>query len=147
MSESSAYLLGDGTVSCAQLINAEFLESIGISLTEYQAKGLDTTGDTFTFRYDTTPIGGFCMPDLESGFESLKSAGEDLVQYLYSDILGDYGTSAMADILVASPMIFLSAVTALIFGYLFLLVIRCIGGFIVYAFIATVIIGTLLGGW
>jgi hypothetical protein len=143
---SSSYTLADGTTSCAQLITAQFLESIGISLTEYQAKGLNTAGDNFAFRYDTTPVGGFCMPDLESGFESLKEAGESLVQYLYSDILGDYGTNAMADIFAAQLVIFSSAVTALIFGYIFLMIIRCIGGFIIYVCIAMVILGTIAGG-
>lgn len=148
MSEAgSDFILNDGTVSCAMLITPAFLESIGISLSEYQQKGLDATGAEFPFRYDTVPVAGFCMPDLESGFESLKTAGEDLVQYLYSDILGDYGTNAMADIFAASPMIFLSAVTSLILGYIFLMVIRCIGGLIIYVFIATVIGGTLVGGW
>ena len=61
--------------------------------------------------------------------------------------MGDYGTTALADIFIAWKVVAASAVIALILGYLFLFVIRAIGGLIIYVFLILIFLGTLVGGF
>ena len=96
------------------------------------------------FRYDTTPFGGFCKPNLDNViFEELTHALEGMLEKFYQEIAGKTGAKIVEDIVNAYQVIALSCLTALIIGYLFLFFIRCVGGAVLYIFL--ILLELLLG--
>ena len=53
--------------------------------------GVDTSGATFPFRYDTAVYGGFCLPEVGDALEALKDASLKVVDTFYDDLVGDSG--------------------------------------------------------
>lgn len=136
----------DGKSGCEFQIDTDYLALLGIDLQEYTDLGIDTSGLSFPFRYNTSAIGGFCVPEMGNALGLLKEVGNSLLETFYNDIAGEAGVKAIGDIVIAWPVIAGSAVTALILGYLFLFVIRCIGGMIIYLFLILLEAALIVGG-
>ena len=102
MIDSTNFKDSNGEVTCTYNINASFLESLGISIEEYsEATGVDANVISFPFRYKTSPYGGFCLPDVEESLGDIADAAAGVMETFYTDIVGDTGTKAMADIAAA----------------------------------------------
>lgn len=138
----------DGVLSCSYIIDSDFLESLGISVDEYEAAtGITVSSLGFEFRYDTEPYGGFCLPNVKDTFEELIDVAEETLTTFYQDIVGDTGTKAMADIAVAWPVIATCAVVALILGYIFLFILAFVGAYVIYAFLLLTLVSLVAGGY
>ena len=125
----------DGITQCAYMLDATWFEKNGIDLDKYRALLGDAAVDAqkYEFRYPTTAVGGFCSPKLEKEqVEEFAELGKELSAAFFDKVLGDEGGKILADIGASWKVIAISAVTALILGYLFLFIIRCIGGAIIY---------------
>jgi choline transporter-like protein 2/4/5 len=147
MKANTGYTNAAGATGCEFMINENFLASLNINLAEYKNLGIDTSGVSFPFRYNTKAMGGFCIPEVDKGLGLLKEVGNSLLETFYEDIAGETGVKAIGDIVVAWHVIAASAVTALILGYLFLFVIRCIGGAIIYLFLILIEAALIVGGF
>ena len=146
--EADKFLDAEGNPTCTYNIDAAYVTDVlGISLEEYAVNGVDTTAAVFPFRYDTESAGGYCLPNLDESFAALKETGQKVVDYFYTDLIGEYGASAIGDVFLTWPVILCSIFTALIFGYVFLFLMRLLSGLIIWGFIATVILCTILGGY
>ena len=102
------------------------------------------------FRYDTKQVLGFCVPYVTDDSEgAVKVAIEAMITAFTESEQGSNISakmqSWMKDVALAWPMIAVSSVTALIFGYLYLFVIRLIGGGIIW-FTIILLELLLLGG-
>lgn len=147
---SEAYIL-NGQVQCVYHVTASSLEDFGIDLSEYTeligSENIDKIAGKEPFRYNTTQAGGFCLPKIEGeAFKDMVEAGKDMVAAFYKDLAGEAGSQVMADIATCWRVIAGSAVTALILGYIFLFVIRLIGGAIIYLFLIALEVVFILGG-
>ena len=131
--------------------------------TAMQANGSGCTGcecelieeagaDAIPFRYATSafPPGsgnGFCLPEVSADTnEAVVSVVNSLKDRFERSDSGSMIQSWISDIMVAWPAIAISSVTALILGYLYLFVIRCIGGVIIWVSIAVIILSLLAAG-
>jgi len=125
----------DGVQQCAYMLNAQWFEENGIDLDKYRALLGDDAVDAqkYPFRYPTTAVGGFCAPKIEGEqVEEFAEVAKELGERFFKDVVGDDGSKILADVAASWKVLAISAVTALILGYLFLFIIRCIGGAIIY---------------
>jgi len=86
------------------------------------------------FRYNTQKIYGFCLPKLDKDqFGAFSEKTIETFKKLFQEtIMKDKVTSYIADIAFAWKVIAICSVTAIVLGYLYLLIIRLIGAIIVW---------------
>ena len=93
-----------------------------------------TDGIRIPFRYTTQTLYGFCLPTLDG--DEVSAFGEsaiDTFKDLFQEtIMNDKVTQYIADIATCWKVIAIATVTAIFLGYLYLLLIRCCGAFIVW---------------
>lgn len=141
------YPVVDGKISCAQYIDSDALGAIGIDLSLYSDITPNIAGLTsYPFRYNTTAIGGFCVPNAKEAAGELKEVADEFLNYMYTRAFGDEGQAVFADIAASANVLAWSCLSALVLGYLFLFVIRCIGGLIIYVFLLVLLACLGFGG-
>jgi solute carrier family 44 (choline transporter-like protein), member 1 len=86
------------------------------------------------------------VPNAEDAAGELKEIGEEFLTYMYKEAFGDSGQAVFADIFASSNVLLWSCLSALVLGYLFLFVIRCIGGLIIYVFLLVLLACLGFGG-
>jgi hypothetical protein len=96
------------------------------------------------FRYSTTEIGGFCMPDAND--ENSKEAVEALRKAFTESEYGSTAATYFFDIIICWPLLVGGSIVALILGYLYLFVIRVIGGAIIWVTLIIAELSLILGG-
>ena len=107
-----------------------------------------TTTKLLPLRYPTKKIGGFCLPDVtkidkinglvESAMNSFKEA-------FFASAYGKKTAAYFMDIMMCWPVLLASTGVALVVSYIFLFIMRCMGGGLVWLMIFLTI-GTLGGG-
>ena len=75
-----------------------------------------------------------------------ESAAKIYNQVIRNSVAGDALAAYITDIFACWKVLLVSSVTAVVLGYLYLFVIRCIGGLIVWFSIIIVLLGLLAGG-
>lgn len=142
-----------GNANCIQEINLEYLEKFGIDIETYtgltpeQQKTVSSEA-TWPFRYDTVKMYGFCVPDIDTEKVSALSADTvDAFKELFNDtIMGDKLTSYLADIAYSWKVILVCSITAIVLGYIYLLLIRCMGALIIWLSIILLQLSLIGGG-
>mmetsp|Transcript_44574 Transcript_44574/g.59146 ORF Transcript_44574/g.59146 Transcript_44574/m.59146 type:complete len:477 (+) Transcript_44574:615-2045(+) len=86
------------------------------------------------FRYNTKKLYGFCLPQLDtSSVGAFSEKTIETFKKLFQDtIMSDKITAYIADIAFSWKVIAICSATAIVLGYLYLFVIRCIGGLVVW---------------
>ena len=105
-------------------------------------------GTTFPFRYDTQELYGFCVPDFDAG--SLSAISENTYKTfkkLFNDtVMSDKVTSYLADIANSWQVILIASITSILLGYIYLLLIRCMGALIIWLSIILLELSLIGGG-
>jgi hypothetical protein len=91
----------------------------------------------YPYRYDTEGKYGFCVPifgEGESGAVSALSDGaiKTFKKLFNETIMNDKMTSYVADIAAAWKVVAICSGTAILLGYTYLILIRCMGAVIVW---------------
>ena len=142
-------------IGCVNQISLAYMNEWGINPGNAYTdvfKGVDTgAGEIkYPFRYNTKKLYGFCYPDLfskdevsglnEKTIEKFKEMFEDIV-------MNDKLTSYLADIAYAWKTILTCSVTAIVLGYIYMLLIKCMGGLIVWLSIILILVSLWAGGY
>ena len=94
----------------------------------------DSVAGKWPYRYDTKKMYGFCVPDTDT--ENASALSDTMIKTmkrLFQDtVLEDKFTSYVADIAYCWRMILVCSVTAVLLSYLWLFIIKLIGGLIVW---------------
>lgn len=142
-----------GKASCIQRVDASALETFDIDIGTYigDSDMSQAAIDAWSgpFRYDTKKMYGFCVPDLdaESAASGLSDSAIKTFKKLFEDsILDDKLTSYLADIANSWQVIAVSSVTAILLGYIYLLLIRYLGALIIYFSIVLLQLALIGGG-
>lgn len=90
----------------------------------------------YPYRYDTKNLYGFCVPTLDKASGNVSALSDKAIntfKRLFDDsVMSDKLTSYVADIAYSWKVILAGSLTAIILGYLYLLIIRCVGGVIIW---------------
>lgn len=109
----------------------------------------DSVAGKWPYRYDTKKMYGFCVPDTDA--ENASALSDTMIKTmkrLFQDtVLEDKFTSYVADIAYCWRMILVCSVTAVLLSYLWLFIIKLIGGLIVWLSIIIIQISLLAGGF
>ena len=93
---------------------------------------------------------GFCVPTFDSAGESVSALSDTAIKTfkrLFEDtVMQDKGTQYIADIAYSWKVILICSFTCIVLGYLYLLLIRLIGGLIVWLSIILIQISLIAGG-
>jgi hypothetical protein len=85
------------------------------------------------FRYATKKIGGFCLPDVGGkALNTTLDAVKAVKEYFYKSAYGEKFANFFNDIFTCWPVLLASTGVALVLGYIYLFVMRCLGGAIVW---------------
>ena len=91
---------------------------------------------------------GFCVPDLDT--ENVSALSEETIKTfkkLFNDtVLGDKLTSYLADISYSWVVILVCSFTAILLGYIYLILIRYLGALIIWLSIALLQLSLIGGG-
>ena len=114
----------------------------------YKARSDAGTAPKIPFRYNTSKMYGFCLPELNTDKASAfsKDTYETFKKLFTETVMNDKMTSYIADIATAWKVIAVCAATSLVLAYLYLFLVKCIGGLIVWASIAAIQISLIGGG-
>ena len=136
-------------VGCYYQIDEAFFTTWDIDIAEYEKEFTQTPGtNTWPYRYDTKKFYGFCRPLFntdnaaalsEKTIQTFKKTFQDTIQ-------DDKITAWVADIAFSWAVILIGSLTAILFGYLYLIIIKCIGGIIIWFTIAALLLFILLSG-
>ena len=103
---------------------------------EYLGVSADSliAGQKFPFRYKTNKMYGFCVPDFSgSGLSAISDSTIKTFKKLFNDtVMEDKVTSYLADIANSWQVILISSITAILLGYIYLILIRWMGAFIIW---------------
>ena len=102
---------------------------------------IEESDEVIDFRYDTiqTPWeNGFCVPTASGKDEKIKAVTEALLNTWKKSSSGSKVEGYLKDIVDSWAVLLISSVTALIFGYLYLWIIRLIGGSIIWLSIVVI---------
>ena len=142
-----------GNASCIQRVDAADLSTFGIDIGTYigdsslSQDAIDAWSGPF--RYDTKKMYGFCVPDWSAsdGASALSDSTIKTFKKLFQDtVLDDKLTSYLADIANSWQVIVVSSVTAILLGYIYLLLIRYLGALIIYFSIVLLQLALIGGG-
>lgn len=110
--------------------------------------GSTVGGPTFPFRYGTKKMYGFCLPTFKS--DQLGGFSEETIETftkLFQDtVMGDKLTSYIADIAYTWKVIAICTLTCILLAYLYLLLIKYIGGILVWLSILLIQLSLIGGG-
>jgi hypothetical protein len=129
------------------------LSEYGIDIEAYTGLKAEDVPDAarYPYRYNTKKLYGFCVPDTSSDSENtsaLSSAAIETFQGLFEEtVMNDKLTSYMADIATSWKLILICSGTAVVLGYIYLMLIRFIGGLIVWLSILLIQVSLLAGGY
>ena len=142
-----------GKASCIQRVSAADLETFGIDIGTYigDSDMSQAAIDAWSgpFRYDTKKMYGFCVPEWSAsgGASALSDSTIKTFKKLFQDtVLDDKLTSYLADIANSWQVIVVSSVTAILLGYIYLLLIRYLGALIIYFSIVLLQLALIGGG-
>ena len=100
------------------------------------------------FRYDTFNAFGFCVPRIDP--DMLGAFGQDLIDELkavFQDLMmNDKASQYIGDIAYSWRVIAICPLTAIVLGYIYLFVVRCIGAIIVWGSIIAIQVGLIAAG-
>ena len=139
-----------GNASCIQEIDLNYLKEWGIDISTYTGMSEEAiaAGTKFPYRYDTIKMYGFCVPDLNvEGAGALSEETIKTFKKLFQDtIMADKLTSYIADVAYSWKVIIVCSVTAVALGYIYLLLIRCMGALIIWLSIVLLQVSLIGGG-
>lgn len=139
-----------GSANCIQEIGVKDMQDFGIDILEYTGLSEDSiaAGTTFPFRYATKKMYGFCVPDFSSTeATALSEQTIKTFKKLFNDtVMNDKLTSYIADISYSWACILVCSFTAIVLGYLYLILIRYIGALIIWLSIALLQLSLIGGG-
>lgn len=93
---------------------------------------INTLGIKTEVRYKTTAVGGFCMPDVSSLKDEANAGLAKLKEAFFESEYGKKTATYFYDIMICWPLLLAATGLSLIMGYLYLFVMRCLGGAIVW---------------
>ena len=135
---------------CIQEIDLAYLDTYNINVEEYLGVPKDSlqTGQVFPFRYDTNRMYGFCVPDFSgSGISAINDDTIKTFKKHFNDtIMSDKVTSYLADIAQSWQVILISSITSILLGYIYLILIRYIGRFMIWFSIILIQLSLIGGG-
>lgn len=139
---------------CVYQIDLAYLEKWGIDADAYADEFYDggssavTPNARFPFRYETTRMYGYCLPKLSGDKVSAFSDKtiETFEKLFEETVMNDKLTSYIYDIATAWKVIAICSGTAIVLGYLYLLLIRCMGAVIVWLSIILLQLSLIAGG-
>ena len=139
---------------CTYNIDLAYLEKWGIDTKTYTDKfypggsAAATSASAIPFRYNTYRMYGFCLPKMDKeqvGAFSQKTI--DTFSKLFKDtVMSDKITQYLADIATCWRVLAICSGTAIVLGYLYLLLIRLIGALIVWLSIILIQVSLIGGG-
>jgi len=139
---------------CTFNIDLAYLEKWGIDSTAYIDKFY--TGDKskvtqltkIPFRYNTSKMFGFCLPTIKT--DSISAVSEktlDTFMSLFqSTIMDSKVTEYMSDIAMSWKVLAVSSATAIVLGYIYLILIRFMGAVLVWLSIILVQLSLIAAG-
>ena len=126
------------------------MEKFGIDVEAYTGKaaGEWTANAKFPFRYDTEKMYGFCVPEFNSDkVSAISDSTIKTFKKLFNDtVMSDKVTSYIADIGRSWQVILVASITAILLGYIYLLLIRCMGALIIWLSIVLLELSLIGGG-
>ena len=138
---------------CEYQIGSNFFAEWGLDFTEYTkdlpggvADAIDDAAK-YPFRYGTKKLYTYCLPDFEGGGALTEDAVEMFSRLFQETIMQDKITQYFADIAYSWKVLVLSAVTALLLAYLYLFLIRLIGGLLIWGTIILLQAALIAGGY
>ena len=139
---------------CVYQIDLAYLEKWGIDVDSYAdefyagGSAAVTPSARFPFRYETTRMYGYCLPKLSGDKVSAFSDKtiETFEKLFEETVMNDKLTSYIYDIATAWKVIAICSGTAIVLGYLYLLLIRCMGAIIVWLSIILLQLSLIAGG-
>lgn len=139
------YMLGeqgnDGKFDgCTFKITLSYFADFGFTddmIADYMRKFDSVSGGLYwPYRYDTKPLYGFCIPDVEVDPDEAQGLSQELIdmfmELFEGTIMEDKVTSYARDIAYSWKVVAVCSGTAVFLGYLYLIIIRWIGGIIVW---------------
>ena len=143
----------DNYKGCTYQIGSDFFAEWGLDFDEYTKDipgGVtDAIEDAakYPFRYGSLPLYTYCMPD-PSGAGAMAEEAIKMMRQLFQEvILQDKVTQYFADIAYSWKVIAICSGTALVLAYLYLFLIRLIGGILVWGTIILLQVSLLAGGY
>jgi len=139
---------------CVYQIDLSYLEKWGIDVDSYAdefyvgGSSAVTPSARFPFRYETSRMYGYCLPKLSGDKVSAFSDKtiETFEKLFEETVMNDKLTSYIYDIATAWKVILICSLTAIVLGYLYLLLIRCMGAVIVWLSIILLQLSLIAGG-
>lgn len=127
------------------------MQDWGVDIEAYtgDVEGNISTSATFDYRYDTKKMYGFCVPTFKTGGEvsALSDSAIKTFKKLFEDtVMEDKLTSYIADIAYSWLVVLICSLTAIVLGYIYLLLIRLLGGLIVWLSIILIQVSLIAGG-
>ena len=109
----------------------------------------DSVAGKWPYRYDTKSLYGFCVPDTDS--ENASALATTIVDTFYelfeNTIMEDKLTSYIADIAYCTKLILAFSFGAVVLSYLWLFIIKLIGGLIVWLSLIIIQLSLIGGGY
>ena len=133
---------------CVYQIDEAWLREWGIDISSYTGSSNNAPGLTFDYRYNTENLYGFCVPNVDtSQVGALSDKLIDTFKALFEEtVMEDKITSYIADIAYSWKVIAICSGSAILLGYIYLALIRCLGAFIVWLSIILLQIALIGGG-
>jgi hypothetical protein len=100
-----------------------------------------------TFRYATKQVGGFCLPDITKALSNTTDSAFSAIKEAFFN--SDYGMKTATyfyDIMICWPLLLISLGVAIVLSYIFLYIMRCLGGMIVWLMILLTEASLIAGG-
>ena len=142
-------VVGDNDQRCVQQIDAAYFTTYSVDITKYAENWpINSATGKYPYRYDTRKLYGFCVPDFNT--DNVSAISDDTIKTfkkLFNDtVMSDKLTSYLADIAYSWMVILLGSVLAIVLGYIYLLLIRCMGALIVWLSIFLIMVSLIGGG-
>ena len=132
------------------MIDLEYLTTYEIPVEEYLGVPADSLDPDLKipFRYKTNRMYGFCVPDFSgSGLSAISDSTIKTFKKLFNDtVLEDKVTSYLADIANSWQVILVASITSILLGYIYLILIRWLGAFIIWLSIILLQLSLIGGG-
>lgn len=109
----------------------------------------ESVAGKWPYRYDTKPMYGFCVPDTDAkNASALSDQMIKTMKRLFQDtVMEDKFTSYVSDISYCWRLILVCSITAVVLSYLWLFIIKLIGGLIVWLSIIIIQLSLIGGGF
>ncbi len=132
---------GNKYIGCTYKIDSDFFSNWDLGsdeLNSYKEKFgtvAESAGLEYPYRYNTKNLYGYCVPDwnVSDGASAISETIVNTFKRLFDDtVMGDKLTSYIADIAYSWRLIAICSATAVILAYLYLILIRFLGGVIIW---------------